>query len=160
MRFESIGRHRAAQLALSSDWKQSLSAIRRFYEIVMPEITEAGRREWGVDPYEVNWPAIFTPIEDSLWQHIRWEDIVLYPQFPANGFFLDFANPVAKVCIECDGAAFHADKLKDERRDAILRSHGWSVYRISGRDCHKQDFDSSTRKLIQSIKSSHNIGRA
>ena len=45
--------------------------------------------------------------------------------------FLDFANPVAKVAIECDGREFH-DQRKDEERDARLSEIGWTVYRLTG----------------------------
>jgi very-short-patch-repair endonuclease len=138
------------------------AALREFYANANFEILSAREFEWGIDPYEIDWLKVFTPIEFSLWQDIRQEGLVMYPQYPVAGYFLDFANPMAKVAIECDGAAYHLDKAKDAARDAKLRSIGWSVYRITGRDC-KTDFDSETnapgvaRKLIRQIASQHRV---
>lgn len=139
--------------------------IKEYYDLMNPKIFSEDRNEWGIDPYAWDTGLItMTPIERWLWSDIRHADAVLYPQYPAHGFFLDFANPVAKVGIECDGRAFHLDKEKDAKRDAILQSHGWKVYRISGSDCMK-DFDeekmesSPSLKFIQDICERHGISR-
>lgn len=143
---------------------ERLDAIRNFYILAGPEIISAGSTEWGVDPYEVDWLNVFTPIEAALWHDIRAEDLVMYPQFPVGGYFVDFGNPCAKVAVECDGEAFHKDCQKDALRQARIESLGWSVYRISGRDC-KTDFDESTmesgaaRKFIKEIRISHGVSR-
>ena len=86
----------------------------------------------------------------------------MYPQWPQCGFFLDFANPVARVAIECDGREFH-DSVKDGRRDAILEAEGWTVYRLTGRDCLRlgeEDEDghyihSPGERLCQQIRRMH-----
>jgi hypothetical protein len=138
------------------------AALREFYANANFEIMGARPGEWGIDPYEVDWLSVFTSIEYALWQDIRQECLVMYPQYPVAGFFIDFANPLAKVAIECDGAAYHLDKAKDEARDAKLKSLGWTVYRITGRDC-KTDFDYDTnqpgvaRKLIRYIAANHGV---
>ena len=95
------------------------------------------RSEWGVDPYawEHEGGIRMTPIEVAMWSDIRMEGAVFYPQYPVDKFFLDFANPVAKVALECDGYAFHLDKEKDAARDARLSELGWTVYRFTGREC-------------------------
>jgi len=143
-------------------------AIREFYSINMPKIMAEKRNEWGIDPYawdEGKGIIFLTPIEQWLWHDIRAVDVVLYPQFPVGRFFVDFANPVAKVAIECDGQAFHLDKEKDAKRDAELRNAGWHVYRISGSDCRK-DFDEATmtssvaHNFIADIARTHGISRA
>ena len=81
------------------------------------------------------------------------------------GFFVDFANPKAKVAIECDGEAYHRDKAKDAYRDAKLSGLGWAVYRISGKDCRTgagtdDEWNSAARQFINQIASRHNIKRA
>lgn len=126
-----------------SDMPTRWNALRAYYKAALPEILEAGRNEWGVDPYEVDWLHVFSPIERDLWHDIRACNAVLYPQFPVAGYFVDFGNPVAKVCIECDGAAFHQDKSKDNARTTRIEEAGWLVYRITGRDC-KSDFNDDT----------------
>jgi hypothetical protein len=110
-------------------------AIRSFYDLARSEIMASPPYEWAIDPYEVDWSVIFTPIEFGLWQDIRSEGAVLYPQFPIGKFFVDFANPVARVAIECDGAKYHLDTKKDRERQAAIESLNWTVYRITGRDC-------------------------
>lgn len=138
------------------------AALREFYANANSEILQAQSNEWGIDPYEVDWLKVFTPIEYALWQDIRQEGLVMYPQYPVAGFFVDFANPRARVAIECDGAAYHTDAAKDSARDTKLRSFGWSVYRITGRDC-KTDTDPETmqigaaRAFVRSICSRHTV---
>ena len=39
-----------------------------------------------------------------------------YPQYPIGKYFVDFADPVKKIVIECDGKKYHQDKEKDKRR--------------------------------------------
>lgn len=142
-------------------WKQ----VRDFYAALTPAILSTPKNEWASDPYAWdNGMVVLTHIEDWLWADIRACDAVLYPQYPVLNFFVDFANPVAKVAIECDGAAFHQDKSKDAARDQRLRAAGWHVYRITGSDCRK-DTDEETRELsaarnfIQRICDRHGISR-
>lgn len=105
-------------------------------------ILAAGRNEWGIDPYAWDHEAgiRLTPIEQGLWHDIRAEDLVLYPQYPVAGHFVDFGNPVARVAIECDGRAYHQDQQRDAVRQRRIEAAGWTVFRIGGADCLK-DFD-------------------
>jgi very-short-patch-repair endonuclease len=143
---------------------ERLDAIRSFYKLARADIVKAGRAEWGVDPYEVDWLMVFTPIENALWYDIRMAGAVLYPQYPVLNYFVDFGNPVAKVAIECDGAAFHQDTERDATRQRAIEAAGWTVYRITGRDC-KTDFDEqertagAARQLINEVVQRHRIGR-
>ena len=145
--------------------KSKFDAIRDFYKAAEAEIMAEKPNEWSMHPYEWEKCGIhLTPIESWLWHDIRAVDLVLYPQYPVLGFFVDFANPKAKVVIECDGQAFHQDKAKDAARDKKLRDAGWHVYRITGKDC-RDGVDSDTpsqsaaRQFIERIASMHNIQR-
>ena len=143
---------------------ERLDAIRSFYKLASADIVKAGRAEWGVDPYEVDWLMVFTPIENALWYDIRGAGAVLYPQYPVLNYFVDFGNPVAKVAIECDGAAFHRDTAKDEARQRAIEAAGWSVYRLSGKEC-LTDYDEENhcagvaRQFIDELVANHQIGR-
>lgn len=119
---------------VSNDWK----AIRQHYALYEPEIMDSKPWGYGIDPYAWDGQEMIymTPIEWAMWQDIRCTGLVMYPQYPVAGFFVDFGNPVAKVAIECDGAMWH-DPVLDAKRDAALAKHGWTVYRMSGRDCKK-----------------------
>lgn len=117
-------------------WTNDWNRIRAHYARVGPRIMAKQRDEWALDPYAWDNGMIrMTPIEAWFWADIREVSAIFYPQFPVAGVFLDFANPVAKVAIECDGAAYHLDKEKDRQRDQRLQALGWTVHRISGRDC-------------------------
>lgn len=156
-------RSQFAEQAISKSLSVRFKALRRFYKLADSEIKRAGRAEWGIDPYEIDWLSVFTPIERALWHDIRAANAVLYPQYPAGRFFVDFGNPVAKVAVECDGAAYHTDKAKDEARDAELRGLGWTVYRLTGSQCIR-DFDeeamqkSAPRQLIDRLVREWGIG--
>jgi very-short-patch-repair endonuclease len=84
----------------------------------------------------VDWTRIFTPIEKASWEEIRYNQLPFYPQFPIGRFFADFACPSKKICIECDGRAYHSAE-KDRPRDLEMSDAGWVVYRISGADCKR-----------------------
>lgn len=143
------------------------ATIRAHYKKHNPAILAERRDEWAIDPYA--WDVqpsfiVMTPIESWFWADARNAGLVLYPQYPVAGVFVDFANPVARVAIECDGAAFHTNKRKDAVRDDGLAHIGWTVYRITGSNCRK-DFDEEEMKpsyaatLCKQIGLQHGIKR-
>lgn len=119
-------------------------AARLFYSTHTPLIMATPRNEWAGDPYAWEPYISLTPIEAWLWGDIRDANVILYPQYPIDRFFADFANPRAKVVVECDGAAYHKDKAKDAARDARMQELGWDVYRLTGREC-RSETDQETR---------------
>lgn len=145
----------------TNDWKR----IRRTYAQLMPRLMAAPRDEWAFDAYFwSNGMVHLTPIEYWLWAELRSVNAIVYPQFPIGNVFVDFANPAAKVAIECDGAAFHLDVEKDRLRDERLQSMGWTVYRIPGRACATES-DPETGRLgkaaefVRRIVLDHHITR-
>lgn len=86
------------------------------------------------DPYPVDWTQVFSPIEHMAWGEIRGVGLPFYPQLPIGMFFADFADPVERIVIECDGKDFH-DPVRDAERDALMRADGWRVFRVPGADC-------------------------
>lgn len=142
--------------------------VAEFYRRHERDILDAGQ-DWGIDPYAWDHAAgiTLTPIELALWEFIRIEDAVLYPQYPVRGYFVDFGNPLAKVAIECDGAAYHQDHEKDAKRQALIEDLGWTVYRIGGRACLEDDVEGddddgmpelrrgAAHQLIRSICDNH-----
>lgn len=101
------------------------SSIRSIYKLIDTDV---------YTPYPVSWTRIFTPIEDMTWGEIRGVGLPFYPQFPIGKFFADFADPITRIAIECDGKDYHSAE-KDARRDFFIKSQGWRVFRISGADC-------------------------
>lgn len=147
---------------IPNDWNR----IRAFYAEHMKTILAGDRWEWAIPAYswEEHGGINMTPIEYWLWADIRNASAVLYPQFPVGRFFVDFANPVAKVVIECDGHEYHLDKAKDHDRDIELGDMGWTVYRIPGYLCAtEQDEETGepgeAAKFIREIANRHRISR-
>lgn len=132
---------------------------KQFWEPHRDRILAGPKNEWVVDPYSWDGFIQLTPIEEWLWTDIRQANAVFYPQWPEAGFFLDFANPRAKVALECDGAAWHMDKEKDWRRDEKLRALGWSIYRFPGWQC-RTEFDEETGQLGEAFVRIDRIARA
>ena len=151
----------------AKQWINKWDAIRAHYADYGPEILAHRKDEWAIDPYAWdvgNGMIQMTPIEVNFWADARDAGAILYPQWPACGYFLDFANPVAKVAIECDGYAYHQDREKDAKRQAVLEAAGWTIYRISGRECN-MDYDEEThtespgKRLLDRICDRHGIKR-
>lgn len=118
-----------------------LDKVRDHYNFLTPlimEVSNENARRW-VDPYcGIDWVNMFSPIEAEAWHAIRqFGHAPLYPQYPVFNYFIDFANPAMLVAVECDGKEFHKDKEKDKRRDTELVEKGWTVYRISGKECFR-----------------------
>lgn len=101
--------------------------LRRFYSLTDTNSYSA---------YVADWMPLFTPIEKYMWEEIRHKGLPFFPQFPIGRCFADFADPVRKIVIECDGAAYHV-KERDAKRDRFMSDLGWTVFRISGSDCNR-----------------------
>jgi very-short-patch-repair endonuclease len=142
------------------------TAIKAHYAKLNERIFSCTANTWAADPYawDMGQHMIFmTPIEENFWADCREADLILYPQYPACGYFIDFANPVAKVGIECDGKAFHVDKERDEYRQGVLERAGWSIFRISGRECNENwdaDVAPAGRRLAELIGRNFGIKRS
>jgi hypothetical protein len=148
------------------------NAARRFYADRLPIIMNHRADDWALDPYEWDGSGIvLSPIESWLWTDIRQANMILYPQMPVAGFFADFGNPVAKVAIECDGAAFHNPE-RDAARASKIKQSGWTLYRFTGKECRMDTYDefegdpwrerlhcSATFRRIQTIGEKHRIVR-
>lgn len=70
-------------------------------------------------------------------------DVVIVPQLAFVRYRLDFGIVVIKnrklqiVCVECDGAAFHTDPIKENERTAYLNSWDIPVFKIKGADLYE-----------------------
>lgn len=114
---------------MSEVCKRRLADIRHLYSTI--DIS-------AYNPYPIDWLPIFTPIEDYMWGAIRGQGgLPFWPQLPIGKYFADFADPIKKIVLECDGAEFHKDKDRDRRRDEYMASKGWRVFRVSGADCRR-----------------------
>ena len=132
----------STDIETAKNYYEKLQAIKRYYEQSDRYIMDAFRKSkflWA-STYPYDWSRIFTPIEYRAWASIRGKGrIVLYPQYPALNYHLDFANPGLKVALELDGKEFH-NKERDIIRDAELKKCGWTVYRVTGAEMSKTNY--------------------
>ncbi len=115
--------------------------IRLAYDVLTPQIIQRGCQDGKgrLDPYIFPWHEIFSPIEDLAWQEIRRIGVPLYPQYPADRYCLDFANPYLRIALEVDGKAWHQDVQRDRERDANLLRDKWHVFHCSGREVYARE---------------------
>ncbi|MFA9439429.1 endonuclease domain-containing protein [Uliginosibacterium sp. sgz301328] len=111
--------------------------IRSLYREYEQDILSSVDGQWGIDPYQLDWLKMFTPIEESAWASIRSAGLVLYPQYPVGRYFADFASPRKKFILECDGKDFH-DADRDAERDRQTAAMGWTVFRVTGAECNRE----------------------
>jgi very-short-patch-repair endonuclease len=77
-----------------------------------------------------------TEAERLLWRRLRsyrLADFRFRRQHPVGPYIADFACIEAKLIVEVDGSQ-HADSLRDERREEILKEFGFRVIRFWNND--------------------------
>lgn len=138
--------------ALCVEWLSGMAdrcELRSKCDFIFSIIRQDDDRKWGAiralyntidtneyEAYPVDWTPVFSPIEDMAWGEIRAHSLPFWPQYPIGNYFADFADPIKKIVIECDGREFHS-RSKDLARDQYMNGQGWRVYRISGADCNR-----------------------
>lgn len=131
-------------------------AIKRHYRQYASEFKNGRSDEWCIPAYAWKNPSSgirLSPIEEFMWEEIRLRNAIFYPQWPADRFFIDFANPHAMVGIECDGEAFHRDVTKDRIRQEELEGLGWTIYRIKGWACNRREYEIMTEHGVREVPS-------
>lgn len=77
--------------------------------------------------------------EGLLWQELKGRRLGGYRftrQFPIGPYFADFCCRAKRLVIEIDGSQ-HADSSYDRKRDAFMRSQGYSILRFWNHDLLK-----------------------
>jgi very-short-patch-repair endonuclease len=136
--------------------------ILAYYRALWPVMKVTPTWQWACGQYEIDWTRYMSPIERMVWGDIREAAVVMYPQHPIAGYFVDFGHPVAKVALECDGKQFHQDKAKDAARQAAIEAKGWTVYRLTGRQCmqwSRQEWDDDTEDLEYQLSPAQELVR-
>lgn len=132
----------------STNPRDRFRAVSKVYAMQPDHLTD-------YDPYIVDFSRMMTHIEEPVWYSIRSLFLPFYPQYPARGYFLDFADPNKKIAIECDGARWH-NAARDAKRDASLHRNGWEIIRIPGWRCLKhEDHPESAHQIIRKLAGDH-----
>src|ERR1044072_55113 len=91
--------------------------------------------------------------EQILWDHLRARQMLglkFRRQHPMGPFILDFVCLRKRVIIELDGPIHDSRKLYDLKRDAWIRSKGFTVFRIKNDDLDR-DQSVVLRKLREEL---------
>lgn len=104
------------------------------------------------DPYIID--LKFSPIEYDMWYSLRVHSNTRYfrPEFPIGKYFADFADPIHKIVIECDGKEFHTDFEKDKIRQREIEKLGWIVLRFNPKQILSNIHDGKLLDLLDSDK--------
>lgn len=130
---------RAKRVVAARDLNSRFIALTAYYRCAQREIADAPF-EWAIDPRQLRWRELMTPIEQAVWEALQACGLKFYPQYPIGRYFVDFAHPAAKAVVECDGAAYHKDRAADALRQRKIEALGWTVFRITGIEClHERD---------------------
>jgi very-short-patch-repair endonuclease len=93
--------------------------------------------------HEINDLFFESPIEERMWDALKKESIDAERQYwmetPEGNFFLDFAifSKERNIDVECNGDTHHTgaqDVKRDKRRNNILESKGWAVFRYTAEE--------------------------
>jgi len=123
-------------------------SIKQSWKSVYDNIAQGKR----ISPYFHEWH--FTPIEEEVWNEIRFTELPLYPQVPVKNMFVDFGNPFLKIGIESDGKEWH-ELSKDIKRDKRLKRQGWTIYHLTGSECKRlpKDYENKDEAyLLNSVE--------
>ena len=74
-------------------------------------------------------------------------------QHPVGPYVLDFYCEAARLCVEVDGAAYHADEQLefDVARDEVLRTYGVRTLRLSAR-CVLKEMDFALAAVAEAAR--------
>ena len=98
-----------------------------------------------------------SPIEEFLFNAIKNNKLDEHcrPQFEIGTKRVDFAFPIAKLVVECDGRKYHHTEQwqieKDQERDKYLSKKGWRVLHFEGLAIRK-NIDLCIDKIIKNLK--------
>lgn len=79
-----------------------------------------------------------SPIEDYLYKALENEGVIAHfvSQLEIGKYRVDFACPLAKLIVECDGKKYHFTDQEqidnDQKRDKYLAKKGWRVIHLEG----------------------------
>ncbi len=76
----------------------------------------------------------------------------LWPQYPASGYFIDFAIVDKKIAIEIDGHDYHKtieQRTHDSKRDRDLDLEGWRILRFTGSEVRRDAEGCAKRATIE-----------
>jgi len=132
---------------------QSTSGVREFLRKSCDRLADCQRQR----DIESKWVSQLSDCKSPIEKSFLWEchkcGVDPRCQFPVGPFFLDFAFPDDKICVELDGHDFHKTKEQrtaDSQRQRWLELNDWRVIRFTGTEIH-HNVASCVQQTIQFI---------
>ncbi|SHE35667.1 Very-short-patch-repair endonuclease [Seinonella peptonophila] len=89
------------------------------------------------------WIKCDSPIEEKMYFALKRRGYKVITQYQTCGYEVDLVLRKHRIAIECDGYQHHhtaEQRKRDQKKSRILRSNGWKVIRLSGKEIyHKID---------------------
>ncbi|MEQ9405096.1 MAG: hypothetical protein RIM99_16010 [Cyclobacteriaceae bacterium] len=118
-----------------------LEQLRRLYLQGYQEALERGNHK--LPTYLEDWKETMNEIEFKFYSDIKSIGVMLYPYYPVEDIFVDFANPFVQVAVLIQYKKSNVETLN--RKVEYLEEDGWTVYKIpskavsfSAEDLHKR----------------------
>ena len=95
-----------------------------------------------------------TPTEQALWQRLRanrLRGLHFRRQQLVDGFIVDFYCHAAALVVEVDGPVHLDQKVADQERDSVLRSHGLTTLHVTNDDV-EYDMEGVLQRILNSVK--------
>ena len=83
------------------------------------------------------------------------EYVFQYPIRCKFGYITDFFLPQYNLIIECDGEAWHKDKIRDNHKTFYLIGRGYKILRLTGNEI-ENDIDGCLDKINSIIRRCEN----
>lgn len=102
-----------------------------------------------------------TGIENLMRYALLRKGINFVEQASIGPWCVDFYLPEHNACIEADGEYWHSSvsaRMKDRRKDAWLKSRGYSIFHFDGWEI-KQDSDFCVSRMMKSLNKDHDTDK-
>lgn len=98
---------------------------------------------------QANWGTFCTPYEHAFLSALTEAGLHPIPQLAVGTFNIDFAFPEVNLAVELDPRWHNSPKKRplDAKKDAFLKSLGWTVLRIDSRTSHSHNIDKVSAAL-------------
>lgn len=107
----------------------NFSELRGSYLNDYNEMVQIGRKQ--LNNYWESWDEVLGEIEFKVFSDFRTAGARMYPYYPVDDLFVDFANPFSKIALLIRYK--QTNILEFESKIEYLRSRGWKVYTLESK---------------------------
>ncbi|SFX75130.1 Very-short-patch-repair endonuclease [Thermoactinomyces sp. DSM 45891] len=115
---------------LEVEWRRNIDLIRWCYKYIKELVTTRRLPDWQLIRCDRSY------IQKRLYLALKKEGYKVKAEYETCGYQVDLVIKKYRIAIETDGAAYHSSdyqKKLDRKKTAVLRKHGWTVIRFTGK---------------------------